>query len=618
MSRSQSLARATSQALLVALMALPWVITSAWAADAPPPAVAASVKLVRYAFPAAETGFDPAQISDLYSATVVAHIFESPLTYDYAERPIRLRTQTAAALPEASADFRSWTVHIRPGIYFADDPAFNGQKRELTAADYAYALRRHFDPRWKSPNYSSLRDNEILGLEALRQKAIDSRQPFDYDAPVPGLKLPDRYTLTITLANPDPQFALSMASPVVFGAVAKEVVAAYGDSMMAHPVGTGPFILKDWRRSSRIVLVRNPSFREQLYDSHPAADDAVGQALVKQFGGRRLPMIDQLEFAIIEQPQPTWLSFLTQDFELVTVPLDFASIAAPGGVIAPNLAKQGITLEKVLRADHTYTYFNMLDPVLGGYTPDKVALRRAISLAYDNSAEIRRVRRGLGIPATSMLVPNTNGFDPSVNFGFSEYDPAKAKALLDLYGYTDKNGDGWRDMPDGSPLVLKYSTQSDEASRQFNEQWKKFMTAVGLRMDFLTGQWPDQFKQAKAGNVQIWGLGNSATSPDGASFLDEAYGPLKGADNLAFFDLPAYNDLVTRIKRLPDSPERLDLIKQAQALLAVFMPIKPHVHRYRLMMSQPWFLGYRDHPFARDFGRYVDVDASKQPVPRSQ
>jgi ABC-type transport system substrate-binding protein len=598
-------------------MALPWAAVFAQTTATPSPGAANTpVKLVRYVFPAAETGFDPAQISDLYSATVIAHIFESPLTYDYAERPIRLKAQTATALPEASADFRSWTVHIQPGIYFADDPAFKGQQRELTAADYAYALRRHFDPRWKSPTYSSLRDNEILGLEALRQQAIETRQPFDYDAPVPGLKLTGRYTLTITLANPDPQFALSMANPVTFGAVAREVVTAYGDGMMAHPVGTGPFKLSDWRRSSRIVLVRNPGFREQRYDSRPAADDSVGQALVKRFGGRQLPMIDRLEFAIIEAPQPQWLSFLTQDFELVTVPLDFATIAAPGGVLAPNLAKQGMQLEKVLRADHTYTVFNLTDPVVGGYTPDKVALRRAISLAYDNSAEIRRVRRGLGIPATSMLVPNTAGYDPHVNFGFSEHDPAKAKALLDLYGYTDKNGDGWRDMPDGSPLVLKYSTQGDEASRQFSEQWQKTMTAVGLRMDFLIGQWPDQFKQAKAGQLQIWTLGNSATSPDGAAFLDEAYGPLKGADNLSFFDLPAYNDLVSRIKQLPDNPERLQLMQQAQALLAVYLPIKPHVHRYRLMMSQPWFLGYRDHPFARDFGRYVDVDTALQPASR--
>ncbi len=614
MSRIQFYAQATSRALLVALTALPWCLSLTPAAvhAAAPASAAPAAKVVRYAFPAAETGFDPAQVSDLYSATVISHIFEPPLTYDYAERPIRLKPQTAAALPEPSADFRSWTVRIQPGTYFADDPAFKGQRRELTAADYAYAVRRHFDPRWKSPNYSTLQDNPIVGLEPVRQAALDQNKPFDYEQAVPGLVLVDRYTLRISLTRPDPHFALLLANPVVFGAVAREVVDTYGADMMAHPVGTGPFKLVQWRRSSRIVLERNPGFREQTYDSQAIPGDARSAELVARFKGRKLPMIDRLEFAIIEAPQPTWLSFLAKDFELVAVPLDYASVAAPGGKLAPNLARQGLQLERILRADHTYSYFNMEDPVVGGYTPERIALRRAISLAYDNNAEINRVRRGLGIPATSMLVPHTMGYDAKRDFGFSEYDPARAKALLDLYGYVDRDGDGWRDQPDGKPLVLEQSTQNDEASRQFNELWDRYMKAINVKMKFNAGQWPDQFKQAKAGKLQIWMLGNSATNPDGANFLNEAYGPMAGSENLSRFKLPAYDALVEQINQLPDGPERLEKIKQAQALLAVYMPVKPHVHRFRLMVSQPWFLGYRDHPFARDFGRYVDVDTAAQ------
>ena len=79
-------------------------------------------KLLRYAFPIAETGFDPAQISDVYSMVLVANIFESPLTYDYLARPAQLRPATAAALPEVSADYRRWVFRIRPGIYFTDHP----------------------------------------------------------------------------------------------------------------------------------------------------------------------------------------------------------------------------------------------------------------------------------------------------------------------------------------------------------------------------------------------------------------------------------------------------------------------------------------------------------------
>ncbi|MFZ2989677.1 ABC transporter substrate-binding protein, partial [Ideonella sp.] len=292
MSRIQFYAQATSRALLVALTALPWCLSLTPAAvhAAAPASAAPAAKVVRYAFPAAETGFDPAQVSDLYSATVISHIFEPPLTYDYAERPIRLKPQTAAALPESSADFRSWTLRIQPGTYFADDPAFKGQRRELTAADYAYAVRRHFDPRWKSPSYGTLQDNPIVGLEPVRQAALDQNKPFDYEQAVPGLVLVDRYTLRISLTRPDPHFALLLANPVVFGAVAREVVDTYGADMMAHPVGTGPFKLVQWRRSSRIVLERNPGFREQTYDSQAIPGDARSAELVARFKGRKLPM----------------------------------------------------------------------------------------------------------------------------------------------------------------------------------------------------------------------------------------------------------------------------------------------------------------------------------------
>src|SRR5436305_15285852 len=99
-----------------------------------PPATAE--KVLRYAFPVAETGFDPAQINDLYSSQIVAQIYDAPLRLEYLARPYRIRPNTAAAMPEVSADHKVWTIRIKPGIYFADDPVFKGKKRKLTARDY--------------------------------------------------------------------------------------------------------------------------------------------------------------------------------------------------------------------------------------------------------------------------------------------------------------------------------------------------------------------------------------------------------------------------------------------------------------------------------------------------
>ncbi|MEF9944020.1 MAG: ABC transporter substrate-binding protein, partial [Burkholderiaceae bacterium] len=105
---------------------------------------AAAPKVLHYAFPVAETGFDPVQINDLYSSNVLAHIFDAPLTYDYLARPVKVVPNTVEALPQVSADGKTWTFKVRPGIYFNDDPAFKGKKRELTAADYVYSLKRHW------------------------------------------------------------------------------------------------------------------------------------------------------------------------------------------------------------------------------------------------------------------------------------------------------------------------------------------------------------------------------------------------------------------------------------------------------------------------------------------
>src|SRR5439155_12999724 len=156
---------------------------------APP---AAAEKVLRYAFRVAETGFDPVQINDLYSAIILAHIFDPPFTLDYLARPFKVKANTAAGMPEVSADGKLWTIRIRPGIYFADDPMFRGKKRELTAQDYVYSLKRHFDPKNKSPNFYLL-DKRVVGMDAVRKQALAGGK-FDYDREVGGGRGIEPYT----------------------------------------------------------------------------------------------------------------------------------------------------------------------------------------------------------------------------------------------------------------------------------------------------------------------------------------------------------------------------------------------------------------------------------------
>ena len=419
----------------------------------------AAPKTLKVAFPVAETGFDPAQINDIYSRTVTPHIFEGLYHYDHLARPAKIKPLTAAAMPEVSADFRRYTIRVQPGIYFADDPAFGGRPRELVAEDYVYSLKRFADPALKSPVWTSLEQEGLTGLAALRREALESKRPFDYDRPVEGLRALDRYTLQITLEQPRPRFIETLATGDLFGAVAREVAERYGDQIAAHPVGTGPFRLAQWRRSSLIVLERNPGHR-RVYDAEPAPDDAEGQAIAARYKGRPLPLVDRVEISIIQEQQPRWLAFLNGQIDLVAVPSEFVATAMPNGQLAPNLAREGIRAARVLQPDSAFYVFNMEHPVIGGYTPERVALRRAISLATDVGREIAQVWKGQAVPAQSLLVPHTTGYDPAFKSEMSDYDPARAKALLDLYGWTDRDGDGWREQPDGSPLVLEPSDQT--------------------------------------------------------------------------------------------------------------------------------------------------------------
>jgi ABC-type transport system substrate-binding protein len=328
-------------------------------------------------------------------------------------------------------------------------------------------------------------------------------------------------------------------------------------------------------------------------------------------------MIDRVEVSIIEESQPRWLSFLNAEHDLLSrVPPDFVNVALPQGRVAPHLAKRGIQLYRVLGPESAYTFFNMDDATVGGYTPEKVALRRALSLSLDMEREINGVRRGQAVVAQSPVVPHTSGYDPAYKSVNGDFDPARAAALLDLYGYVDKDGDGWRDMPDGKPLVIEVATQPDALSRQYDELWKRNFDKVQIRTRFFNGKWPEQLKQARAGKLQLWMLANSATTPDGLQTLQRLYSPYIGALNYARFKLPEFDALYQRMQVLPDGPEREALFLQAKRLQAAYVPEKTHVHRIINDMAQPWLIGYRRPLFRNEFWHFIDIDpAARRPKP---
>jgi ABC-type transport system substrate-binding protein len=577
-------------------------------------------KILRTAYRVAETSFDPAKINDLYSRTVTPHIFEALYKYDHLARPSKIVPQLAVGMPEVSADFRTWTVKVRQGIYFASDPAFKGVRREVVAQDFVYAFQRIADPANKSPQWGFI-DAQVgfVGLAEVRKAALDARRPFDYDAPVEGMRALDRYTVQFKLRESRPRFLENLAGAEVWGAQAREVVEHYGDQIDAHPVGTGPFRLKQWRRASLIVLEKNPEYRDEFYDAQPAADDAHGQALLQRFKGRKLPMIDEVHIAIIEEAQPFWLAFLNAQSDIVggqtgAVPGEYVNQAVPNGKLAPNLAKRGMQFGRQVNADGVYVFFNMEDPVVGGYAPEKVALRRAISLATDIERLILLGYRGQAIPAQGPAIPHTTGYDPTFKSEMSEYSPGRAKALLDLFGYVDKNGDGWRDQPDGSPLVIERAWQPDQLSRELETLWKRDMDAIKLRTKGQIAKWPEQLKQARAGKLQVWALGGSAAQPDGLGGFARFDSTQWGGQNLARFKNEAFDAIYQKMTAMPDGPEREALFKELTKIAVAFMPYKFNLHRISTDMWHPWVVGFKRPVFWQEWYHMVDIDLSKKPA----
>ncbi|CAM3917531.1 ABC transporter substrate-binding protein [Roseateles saccharophilus] len=577
---------------------------------------ATPVKTLRYALKVAETGLDPAHVSDIYSRTLTSHIFEGLYTYDPLARPTRIVPLIAAGEPETSADFRTFTIQVRPGIYFADDPAFKGRRREVTAADFVYSIKRFADPANNSPAWPSYEEMGIVGLNELREKVDRSGKPFPYDAEVEGLKATGRYTLQVRTREARPRLIESVfAGNDLYGAVAREVVEFYGDKISEHPVGTGPFMLKAWRRSSQLVFERNPGYRERRYEASPAPGDAEAQAIYTRFKGRRIPMVDRVVVDIIVENQPRWLAFLNNEHDFIErVPEDFITQAAPARRLAPNLARRGMHAVFTLAPDSTLTCFNLDDPVVGGMAPARVALRRAISLAYDTTREIQLARRGQAEPAQSPLMPGTSGFDASFKSEMGDYDPARARALLDMYGYVDRDGDGWRDLPDGSPLVITRNTEANSLSRAIDELWDKSLRAVGIKLQLKVQQWPENLKAAQSGHYQMWPVVFSAAQPDGIGALQFYYGPAIGTQNLARFKDARFDALYDRMQALPDGPEREALFREAKRMTVAYMPYKVHAHRVITDIEQPWMSGFYRPLFWQDFWQFVDIDAARQPV----
>jgi ABC-type transport system substrate-binding protein len=558
---------------------------------------AAQPKTLHLFLSTSETALDPAVASDAASLSLLENLFDPLLRYDYLARPVKLRQNTAVAMPTVSDDKLTYTFKIRPGIYFTPDPAFKGKQREVTAADYVYSLTRLYDPAIKSP-WLSLFEGKIAGDQLFKNK-------FSYATPIAGLAAPDRYTLRITLNAPDSNFLFYLATPAS-SVVAREVVEAYPNQVGNHPVGSGPFMIGEWKRSDKITLLANPDSSATFSTDAAASDPSIAQSLA----GKKLPLVDRIEVKIAEEFQGRMLGFLGGEYDyLEQVPESMTEMVIADGKLKPALAARGIQLSRFPVMQTYYMWMNMDDPLLGGYGKDKVALRRAISLAYNSMEDIALLKKGFAIKAQSPLPPNVLGYDPAYRSPVP-YDPALANALLDRYGYRQRDPDGFRRTPANTPMTLRMHSEATAGGRLRDELWRKNLNAIGLRVMFVTDKKTEIIKASRLGKVMMFESNWIADFPDGDNFYQLLYGPNSGRANYARFNLPAYNTRYEQARILSDSPQRQQLYLEMNQLIHAYNPWVPLTQVISADLTQPWLKNYKRHPVEFTNWRYLDVDTA--------
>ena len=560
-------------------------------------------KVLRLAFPVAETGFDPVRVNDLYSNTITAAIFQPLLTYDWMAMPTQLVPDAAEALPEISKDGTTYTFKIKKGLFFTPDDAFKGARRELTAQDFVYVLLRHADPKNRSPQVSDL-DDKILGFAESRKQAVANGK-FNYDQKHPGIYATDRFILVIKLKQADRNFLSLLTSPFAAG-MAREVVEKYGfEGIMANPVGTGPYVLDKWVRGSKIILKANPEYPGFDWNFAPPANSPVELRIANQMQGRKMPQIGRVEVSIIEEPQSMWLAFSGKEIDVAAVPPSFIEKAlTPNNDLLQNWVSQGVQMYRSVEPDIRYQFFNLKDPVIGGYTPEKIALRRAIIMGYDVDEEIRVIRKGQAVKAQQMVSPVIAGHDPNYK-SLVKFSPLSANALLDQFGYK-KDAKGYRMQPDGKPLIFTMYSSTSSVDRERDELWKKSMDKLGIRLKVKKDKFPEMLKQGKQCAIPSWSLGWTR-SAEAEFVMKLLYSKTIGQNNYACFESPEYDAYFEQLKRLPDGPERTRVLHNMYRLMEVNGVLGLSSTSIATRLSHRHVEGYRKHPLLLGDWIYYDI-----------
>ncbi len=562
-------------------------------------------KIYRPSLGGAPTSLDPVQSATAYANHVVVNVYDTLYAYKYLKRPYELKPNLAEGMPEVSEDGLTYIIRIQPDVHFIDDPAFpDGKGREVTAEDFVYSMKRHFDPKSRSQG-NWLWAGKIRGMEEWKKAGAD------YAQEVEGLLALDRYTVQIRLTRPFPQLVHTLAQG--FSAIVPhEAVDYYGREFSVHPVGSGPFRLQTFD-SVRAVLVRNSGFRrEPISLKFEGYDEAVhGKYGIAEIEGRIPPLVDRLEIHFIKESLSRWNSFTKGDeIQYATIPKELLDEVLakkqPEVKLKPAYARRYF-MSSGLENGFVHTDFNMKDPLIG-YNEDKErekrnhALRCAIRYAWDWAERNRTFYNDMGFVFPGIIPPVVPEYDPHASREALEHNPDKGRRLLEENGWTPEN------LP-----TLTLGGVASVDSRQMFEQFRGWLLRIGYPKEKINfdayASFGDYNRAVKQAKIMIIGMGWGLDYPDAENTLQLFYGPNGSpGSNASNFNDPEYNRLYEKSSVMQPSLERTQIFRRMNEIVLDSCVTISGLSRKNIFLWHKDVVAFPDQSIVGGFYfRYVDV-----------
>lgn len=565
---------------------------------------ASALKTYKASLDGAPSTIDPVQASNIYANVVVLNAYDTLYRFKYLARPYEVAPNLAAGPPEISDDGLVYRIRLKQGVYFIDDPAFEGGVgREVVAQDVVYSLQRHFDTTQR-PRGAWLWQGRIVGIDAW--KAAGS----DYDQPVEGLRAVDRYTVEFRLVKPYPQliYTLTMGYAAL---VPREAVETYGREFGSHPVGSGPFQVLSYD-SARILYKKNPKFREEPVDIWAEGYDAETQSYtgVEAIHGRSPPFVDRLEINFIQENAARWSSFTKgSEIQYLTVPNEqYDNILASKN---PIVAKPEITdnyhMRHSVESGFVFISINMDFPDFG-YNDDpeqerrNKALRCAIIKGFDWERRNESFYFGLGQVFPGIITPAVPEFDPEIPMDSVTLDIDGARRLLAENGYNEDN------LPE-----IVYGTTAGVSQRMFYEQFRGFLKKIGYPPDKVVlkqyATFGDFVKDTSNSRLPIVSKGWTLDFPDAENTLQLFYGPNGSpGSNDANYRNPEFDRLYEQSAVMLPSPERTEIYRRMNQMVIDDCVTISGLSRTRIYLWHKNVIAMPDREIVGGFyHRFVDI-----------